>query len=126
MGATPQLLGLLDQESGAFQKLDHMWRPKNLFMQIQTQELMKDMFRRYEAVKASEGEFVGLERADIYKKLVRRLGFILRRAKFVRQNNQLAFGQAVSEYYTTYGQILRYLKIDQARGRLQSAPPISV
>jgi len=52
-------------------------------------------------------------------KSVRQLEFILRRAKYVRLANQLAFGQAVASFYTVYGNILRYLKIDQARGHLQ-------
>lgn len=82
------------------------------------------MFRRYKALKESEGEFVGLERVDMYKKQIRLMGFIIRRAKFVRLSNQLAFVQAVSEFYTAYGKVLKYLKIDQARGRLLEETPI--
>jgi hypothetical protein len=117
----PSLNQVLDKETDSFQKLDNVWRPKNLFFQIQTQELLKDMNRRYAAIKANEDEIKKLERGSIYQTHIRRLQFIIRRAKFVRLSNQLAFGQAVSEFYTHYGQILRFLRIDQARGKLQSA-----
>lgn len=124
MVKAPSLTGLLDDEAGSFQRLDNTWRPKDLFFELQTQELLRDMVHRYEALKASEGEFQGLDRADLYLKLTRRMSFIIRRAKFVRRANQLAFGQAVAEFYTAYGQVLRYLRIDQARGRLQQPQPI--
>jgi hypothetical protein len=117
----PNLVQVLDKEADAFQKLDNVWRPNNLFFQIQTQELLRDMNRRFVNMKANEGELKKLERASIYQTQLRRLELILRRAKFVRLSNQLAFGQAVSDFYTHYGQILRFLRIDQARGKLQSA-----
>jgi hypothetical protein len=119
--AQPNLTQVLDREVDAFQKLDNVWRPKNLFFQIQTQELLRDMNRRFATMKANEGELKKLERSSIYQTQLRRLELILRRAKFVRLSNQLAFGQAVSDFYTHYGQILRFLRIDQARGKLQSA-----
>jgi hypothetical protein len=50
---------------------------------------------------------------------MRKMGLILKRAHFVRRANHLAFGQAVSEFYSAYGEILRYLKIDEARGKLE-------
>lgn len=122
MGLAPNLLKLLSDESGSFQRIDNTWRPKNLFFELQTQELLRDMVRRYKALRLSEVELKELDRVDQYLKLVRRMGFIIRRAKFVRRANQLAFGQAVAEFYTAYGQVLRYLRIDQARGRLQTQP----
>lgn len=116
---TPNLVKILDQETGAFQRIDNVWRPQHLFLPLQTQTLVKDMNHRYALVKASEEEFKTLERSSFYLKSVRQLEFILRRAKYVRLANQLAFGQAVASFYTVYGNILRYLKIDQARGHLQ-------
>ena len=116
---TPNLINVLDQELGSFQRIDNVWRTQHLFLPIQTQQLVKDMNRRYALVEASTEEFKTLERSSFYLKSVRQLGFILRRAKYVRLANQLAFGQAVANFYTVYGNILRYLKIDQARGHLQ-------
>ena len=119
MESQPNLTQILDEEVGSFQRIDNVWRPRHLFLQLQTQELVKDMNRRLALIKASEEEFKTLQRSSFYLKSARHLEFILRRAKFTRLANQLAFGQAVSDFYTVYGNILRYLRIDQARGQLQ-------
>jgi hypothetical protein len=116
---TPHLVNLLSQESGSFQRIDNVWRPTNLFFAIQTQELLKDMLRRHQSLELLKGELQLLERSEMYLKNLRSMGFIIRRAKFVRLVNQLAFSKAVSDFYTAYGTVLRFLKIDQARGRLQ-------
>lgn len=116
---TPILYDLLEQEAGAFHRLDSKWRPQNLFFELQTKELMHDMIRRYKRLKEAENEIQTLVRADRILIHVRRMGLILKRAYFVRRANHLAFGQAVSEFYSAYGEVLRYLKIDQTRGQLQ-------
>lgn len=118
MGA-PGLLDLLNEEAGTFQRIDNVWRPKNLFFEMQTQELLKDMNRRYEALKVSEAELKKLDRSELLLKYLRQLRLIVKRANFVRRANQLAFAQAVSEFYSAYGEVLRYLRIDQARGKLK-------
>ena len=116
---TPILRDLVDQEAGSFQRINNKWRPQNLFFELQTKELMNDMVQRYSRPKEGENELQTLDRADRLLKLVRKMGLILKRAHFVRRANHLAFGQAVSEFYTAYGEILRYLKIDEARGKLE-------
>lgn len=116
---TPGLLDLLDAETGTFQRIDNTWRPQNLFYDIQTQVLLKDMVRRYEMLKVSEAELKTLDRAELLLKYLRQLRLIVKRANFVRRANHLAFAQAVSEFYSAYGEVLRYLRIDQARGRLK-------
>jgi CRISPR/Cas system endoribonuclease Cas6 (RAMP superfamily) len=88
-------------------------------MDIQTQVLLKDMVRRYEALQASEVELKKLDRAELLLKRLRSLRLIVKRANFVRRANHLAFAQAVSEFYSSYGEVLRYLRIDQARGKLK-------
>lgn len=118
MGA-PILRDLIDQEIGSFQKIDNKWRPQNLFFELQTKELMNDMVRRYNRLKEAENELQTLDRAERLLRLMRKMGLILKRAHFVRRANHLAFGQAVSEFYTAYGEILRFLKIDEARGKLE-------
>lgn len=79
------------------------------------------MERRYSRLKEGENELQKLVRGDHLLKLVRRMGLVLKRAHFVRRSNHLALGQAVSEFYTAYGEVLRYLKIDEARGKLEPA-----
>jgi hypothetical protein len=112
---------LVDEEAGAFQRIDSKWRPQNLFYELQTKTLLHDMDRRYTRLKEGESELQMLDRGDRLLKLVRRMGLVIKRAHFVRRSNHLAFGQAVSEFYTAYGEVLRYLKIDEARGKLEPA-----
>lgn len=64
-------------------------------------------------------ELQQLERSDLFIKLYRRLEFIVKRANFLRRGNDLAFIQAVAEFYTNFGEVLRRLKIEQAKGQLQ-------
>lgn len=116
--ATPGLLSILVDETGTFKSVDNTWRPKNLFFDIQTQELLRDMVRRYTALKDSEVEFKTLDRAELYLRSVRNLRLIVKRAHFIRRANHLAFAQAVTEFYTIFGMVLRYLRFDQARGKL--------
>lgn len=118
--ASPGLLTILEQEdgSGTFQRGDNVWRPRNLFFEIQTQDLLKDMVKRYETLKESQNELKVLERATMYQQRLREMRLILKKAHFIRRANHLAFAQAVSEFYTAYGQVLRYLRIDKARGKL--------
>jgi len=113
------LLDLLEQEAGAFKQVDNRWRPQNLLFELQMTELMNDMTRRFLRLKESEKELKTLDRAELFIKHLRRMGLILKRANFVRRTNDLAFVQAVSDFYAAYGEVLRYLKIDQARGQLQ-------
>jgi len=116
--ATPILLSILNEEVGTFQRIDNQWRPKNLFFKIQTQELLRDMVRRYTELKSAQEEIKLLDRAEMYLKHLRTLRLVLKRAMFLRLANHLAFAQAVTEFYTTFGVVLRYLRFDQGRGRL--------
>lgn len=80
------------------------------------------MARRYNFLVAAQVEFQKLDRADVYLSLVRKSKLVLRRAFYVYRMNHLAFLVAVSEFYSAYGQILRFLKIDMARGKLPPEP----
>jgi hypothetical protein len=118
---TPILRDLVDRETGAFENVNNKWRPQNLFFELQTKELMSDMVRRHSRLKEAENELQTLDRSERLLKLVRMMGLVVKRAHFVRRSNHLAFGQMVSEFYTAYGEVLRYLKIDVARGKLEPA-----
>lgn len=77
------------------------------------------MTRRFTNLKKAEGELQVLDRGPALTKLLRKMSLILRRANFIRRSNQLAFAEAVSDFYKAYGEVLRYLKIDEARGKLE-------
>lgn len=115
---TPALLNILKEETGTFQRIDNEWRPKNIFFEIQTQELLKDMVRRYTALKLAQEELKLLDRSEMYLKHLRTLRLVVKRAHFLRRANHLAFAQAVTEFYTAFGAMLRFLRYDQARGQL--------
>lgn len=115
-----KLHDVVEREDGFFQ-LDSKWRPHNLLFELQIKELMTDMQRRLEGLQSAREEIQKLPRGPQVLKVVRKLGFIHRRASFMRHSNHLAFVQAVSEFYTAFGQVFRYLKIEQAKGQLQPA-----
>lgn len=112
---------LLGEEQNAFAQIDSKWRPQNLLFELQMKELMRDMERRVNRLKEAESELDVLDRSSQYQKLLRKMTLIVKRAHFVRLSNNLAFMQAVSDFYTAYGEVLRYLKIDQTRGQLDLA-----
>lgn len=117
MGA-PKLSQILDRETGSFQRIDNVWRPSQLFADIYTKKVLHDMVYRLKAFKEAEDELKTMTRAPQLLGLVRQLGFVLKRAYFVRQMNHLAFSTAVTEYYIAVGKIFRLLKVDRARGLL--------
>lgn len=110
------------EEGSAFERISNQWRPQDLIIEHQAKDLLKDMARRYNLLVAAQVEFQKLDRADLYLRLTRKAKLVLRRALFVNRLNHLAFLVAVAEFYTAYGQILRFLRIDQARGKLPPEP----
>lgn len=124
MAATPLLYTLVQREGTSFERITNQWRPTDLLFELQSKALMKDMARRYASLLQAEGELQMLDRADFYLKLVRKMKLVLRRAYFVRRLNQLAFVEALAEFYSAYGRVLRFLKIDLGRGLLAPEPAV--
>lgn len=121
---TPLLESLVAREGVDFERISNQWRPINLLFELQAKSLMKDMSKRYANLVQANSELQTLDRADMYLKLVRKMKLVVRRAYFVRRLNQLAFLEAVTEFYTAYGKVLRFLKIDQQRGLLAIPEPV--
>lgn len=88
-----------------------------LFVQ-QVRALLHDMEQRYRRLDAARPELLTLERAERYIKLLTRMRLWLRQAFYTWKVNQLVFLQATAGFYGEYGQLLRFLKFDQTRGRL--------
>ena len=116
---------IVDLEGTAFQQIEHRWRPQNLLMQAQVRVLIHDIERRFERLSEAEGEFATLDRRDIYIKLLRRMRLDVRLASFTWKADQLRFIQAVAQFYTDYGAVLRLLKTDFYRGRLADPTIVS-
>ncbi len=116
---------ILRQEGTDFQTLDQHWRPQDLLYIQQVRALLRDMGSRYELLSAAESELTSLVRANFYLVHIRRMRLWLRKASFTWKQNQLVFLQAVSGFYTDYGSVLRFLKIDEAKGRFSGQMPVT-
>jgi hypothetical protein len=113
---------IVEQEGTSFQQIEHFWRPQNLLMSAQVRVLIHDIERRFERLSEAEGELETLDRADKYIKLLRRMRLDVRTATFTWKANQLRFIQAVTQFYSDFGAVLRLLKQDQQRGLLADQP----
>lgn len=109
---------ILEQEAGAFQRIDRRWRPQNLLPEPYRRNLLKDIQARNDRIASALDEFASMDRGDVYVKLVHRMRLYVQKAKFAWRYDDLAFFQAVTGFYSDYGTIMRLLATDKARGRL--------
>lgn len=115
----PILQQVLDQEGTNFYRIEPRWKPKGLIPSIISQAMLKDAQQRFKLLSRAEDELQTLERAPLYIRILKRMRFAIRRAQFAWRADDLEFLKAVAEFFGDYGTVLRYLKIDQARGRLE-------
>lgn len=94
------------------------WKPVDLLFTQQVRVLLHDMERRYTRLEVARSELETLKSGDRYVKALKRMRLLLRQTFYNWKANQLVFLQATAGFYAEYGQLLRFLKIDQARGRL--------
>ncbi len=116
------LPNILNQEGSSFQSLGYGWKPVGLFTEMQTFKMMTDLTSRYNGLLGAQEEMAQLARSEMYLKLLRRMGFNVRRAKYAKRSNHLTFARAFADFYADYGMTLRYLKYEQARGTFD--PPV--
>lgn len=84
--------------------------------------LLKDAQGRFELLTAAEDEFQTLDNANRYFKIIRKMRLGIRKAQFAWRSDDLEFIKQIADFYSGYGTILRYLKIEEARGRFGSQP----
>lgn len=113
---------LVDREGDSFQWIENRWRPANLLMASQVRAIIRDIEGRFERLSEAEVEFATLDRRDVYIKFLRRMRLDLRTALFSWKADQLRFIQAITQFYSSYGSILRLLKFDVLRGKLADQP----
>lgn len=111
---------ILDQEGSQWVRIDRTWRPKELIPDPYRRNLLKDAQGRYNQLALAEPEFKTLQRASAYIKILRRMRFDIRKAQFSWRADDLKFLTAIANFFQDYGTVLRYLKEDQARGRLSN------
>jgi len=114
----PLLHQLIDHEGDTLMQIENRWRPRNLLMSAQVRVLIHDIERRYERLSEAEDELDKLDRRDVYIKYLRRMRLDMRASTFSWKADQLRFIQAISQFYSDYGAILRLLKFDLLRGQL--------
>ena len=111
---------ILEQAGSDFYRIDHRWKPKEIIPSVISQKMLKDAQQKYNLLAQGEVEFQTLERAALYIRILNRMRFTIRRAQFAWRADDLEFLKAIAEFFSDYGTVLQSLKIDQARGRLDT------
>ena len=113
------LPSILQEEAGHFQKLDQRWRPNQLLPEPYRRSLLKDIKRRYVKLFSALDELSSLERGDRYVRLVHRMRLYSQKASFAWRFDDQSFIQAIAGFYADYGLLLRWISIDQKRGKFK-------
>ena len=114
------LHSILRQEGSHFYKIDRKWQPKDLIPDPYRRNLLKDAQDRFDQLASAEEEFKSLDRAHLYVQVLRRMRFTVRDAQFAWRTDDLKFLESIATFFTDYGTVLRLLKEDDARGRLNN------
>ena len=109
---------ILEQEGVQFHNVSKKWQPKNLIPDPYRRNLLKDVQQRFKTLSDADGEFRTLDRAHLYTQIIRRMRFTVRDAQFAWRFDDLKFLEAIANFFTDYGIVLRHLRFDKARGLL--------
>jgi len=111
---------ILEQAGTDFYRINRQWKPKGLLPAIISQGMLKDAQQKYNLLVQAENELQTLDRAHLYIGILKRMRLTIRRAQFAWRADDLEFLKAIAEFFSDYGTVLQQLKIDQARGRLET------
>ncbi len=111
------LPSILDQEGTDFYQVKNQWKPKDLIPDPYRRTLLKDAQEKLNRLAEAEDELQTLDRAPLFIGILKNLRFVVRQAQFAWRSDDLKFLQAISEFYSNYGTVLRHLKYEQGRGR---------
>jgi hypothetical protein len=119
---------LIDQEGDSFYRITYRWKPMGLIPDPYRRNLLKDAQSRFEKLTVAEPEIQTLNYADRYFKIIRKMRLQLRKAHFAWHSDDLELLTQLGDFYAGYGIILRYLKIEQQRGRFgkPKAQPVEI
>ena len=113
---------LIQQEGNAFYNVTFRWKPKGLIPDPYRRNLLKDAIAKFARLTEAESEIQTLLNADRYFKILRNMRLQLRKAQFAWRADDLELIKQISDFYSGYGIILRYLKLEQGRGRFGKLP----
>jgi hypothetical protein len=114
---------ILEQEGSQFYSVSQKWQPKSLIPDPYRRNLLKDAQGRFKGLSDAEPEFRTMDRAHLYVQILRRMRLTVRAAQFAWKFDDLKFLASIATFFTDYGTVLRLLKFDSARGRLNDNPP---
>jgi len=117
---------VLEQEGPDFYQVSRRWKPKNLIPDPYRRNILKDAQDRLGLLEEGEDEFGQLDRASLYLNALKRMRFAVRQAQFAWRADDLKFLQHITEFFSDYGTVLQFLKIDKARGRFDNPPGVGV
>lgn len=110
---------LISQEGDAFYRITYRWKPKGLIPDPYRRNLLKDAQGKFELLTEAEPEIGTLAYSDRYFKILRSMRLQLRKAHFAWRSDDLELLNQLGGFYSGYGIILRYLKLEQQRGRFE-------
>ncbi len=109
----PSSVSALLQSSGPFNRLDGTWRPTSLvseqFLTEQLQQMEQALTTVQTLFKAEPRQFA--DKLPLYARCLRQMRRSLVSARFSRGLDHLVFISAMTEFYSAYGVMLRFLHL---------------
>lgn len=115
---TSSLQEILDSEGSDFFPSTNKWRPQNLIPHPYRRELLQDVEERFRRLDLAEDEFKALPRPALYMGAIKNMRFSIRRAMYAWRADDVAFIEAIAEFFTEYGTVLQNLRRDWSLGHL--------
>lgn len=114
---------ILEQEGSDFYRGTRRWQPKDLIPDPYRRNLLKDTQAKLNRLSEAEDELQTLARPDLFIGILKDLRLAVRRAQFAWRTDDLKFLEAIAEFYSKYGTVLRNLQHERARGRFEADEP---
>lgn len=113
----PNLLKMVQDQQFAQRNLS--WRPTNVLDPVFGRGLLNTVRDWLKAFEACLPELEGLDRKTAYILQFQKLRLAFRQAQYSWRVDDLQFIEAIQTFFSTYGAILKLLKIDELRGLLK-------
>lgn len=115
----PLLRKVLQGEGSDFYRSTNRWRPNDLIPDPYRRDVLKDVEERFRELDLAEDELQTLTRPAIYIGALKDMRHAIRRAMYAWRTDDVAFIEAIAEFFTAYGTVLQNLRRDQALGHLE-------
>lgn len=109
---------ILDTEGSDFYRSTDRWKPQDLIPGPYRRELLKDVEERFRRLDLAEDELQTLPRPALYMGALKDMRHLIRRAMYAWRFDDLAFIEAIAEFFQKYGTVLQNLHRDRSLGHL--------